>query len=51
MRDMTVLRSAGLFLLAALAGIGGAWLVWQGVREHRGLIFAGAGRTIIGLAG
>ena len=33
---MTVLRSSLLFILAALAEIGGAWLVWQGVREHRG---------------
>jgi small multidrug resistance family-3 protein len=34
---MTVLRSVLLFVVAALAEIGGAWLVWQGVREHRGL--------------
>lgn len=33
---MTVARSLLLFVLAALAEIGGAWLVWQGVREHRG---------------
>jgi small multidrug resistance family-3 protein len=43
MRHMTVLRSIGLFLLAAFAEIGGAWLVWQGVREHRGLVLVGAG--------
>jgi small multidrug resistance family-3 protein len=29
-------RSIALFVLAALAEIGGAWLVWQGLREHRG---------------
>jgi small multidrug resistance family-3 protein len=40
---VTVARVFGLFLLAALAEIGGAWLVWQGVREHRGLAFTGAG--------
>jgi small multidrug resistance family-3 protein len=40
---MVVLRSVALFLLAAVAEIGGAWLVWQGVREHRGLGWAGAG--------
>ena len=51
MRDMTVLRSAGLFLLAAFAEIGGAWLVWQGVREHRGLIFTGAGVIALGAYG
>jgi small multidrug resistance family-3 protein len=48
---MTVLRSIGLFLLAALAEIGGAWLVWQGVREHRGLLFMGAGVLALGAYG
>jgi small multidrug resistance family-3 protein len=48
---MTVLRSIGLFALAALAEIGGAWLVWQGVREHRGLLFAGAGVLALGAYG
>ena len=27
--------------MAALAEIGGAWLVWQGVREQRGLLWVG----------
>ena len=48
---MTVLRSIGLFLLAAVAEIGGAWLVWQGVREHRGLLYAGAGVLALGAYG
>jgi small multidrug resistance family-3 protein len=48
---MTVLRSLGLFLLAAVAEIGGAWLVWQGVREHRGLLWVGAGVVALGLYG
>ena len=48
---MTVLRSIGLFVLAAVAEIGGAWLVWQGVREHRGLLFAGAGVIALGAYG
>jgi small multidrug resistance family-3 protein len=48
---MSVLRSIGLFLLAAVAEIGGAWLVWQGVREHRGLVFAGAGIVALGAYG
>ena len=48
---MTVLRSVLLFGLAALAEIGGAWLVWQGVREHRGLAFVGAGILALGLYG
>ncbi|MER5684974.1 hypothetical protein ABT074_16135, partial [Streptomyces sp. NPDC002205] len=28
--------------------IGGAWLVWQGVREHRGWIWIGAGVIALG---
>src|SRR5258705_8423086 len=51
MQRMTVLGSIGLFLLAALAEIGGAWLVWQGVREHRGLLFVGAGVLALGAYG
>src|SRR5690606_40871222 len=39
---MLVARSIVLFVLAALAEIGGSWLVWQGVREQRGLLWAGA---------
>ena len=38
-----VLKSIGLFVLAAILEIGGAWLVWQGVREHRGWMWVGAG--------
>lgn len=45
---MSVAQSIGLFLVAAVAEIGGAWLVWQGVREHRGLAWVGAG--IVALA-
>ncbi|GAA4239851.1 YnfA family protein [Actinomadura meridiana] len=48
---MTVLRSIALFLLAAVAEIGGAWLVWQGVREHRGLAWIGGGVIALGLYG
>ena len=48
---MDTARSIALFLLAALAEIGGAWLVWQGVREHRGLLWAGAGVIALGLYG
>ena len=40
---MMVAASLSLFALAAVAEIGGAWLVWQGVREHRGLLWVGAG--------
>ncbi|WP_053208268.1 YnfA family protein [Jiangella muralis] len=48
---MTVARSIALFLLAAVAEIGGAWLVWQGVREHRGLLWTGFGVIALGLYG
>ena len=48
---MTVARSILLFCLAALAEIGGAWLVWQGVREQRGLLWIGAGVVALGLYG
>jgi len=45
---MSVAKSLLLFVLAAVAEIGGAWLVWQGVREHRGVAWIGAG--IVALA-
>jgi small multidrug resistance family-3 protein len=51
MGGMTIVRSLVLFTLAALFEIGGAWLVWQGVREQRGLIWAGAGVIALGLYG
>lgn len=37
--DRPVLRSSLLFALAAVAEIGGAYLVWQGLREGRGAVF------------
>jgi small multidrug resistance family-3 protein len=48
---MDVARSVVLFIVAAVAEIGGAWLVWQGVREHRGLLWAGAGVIALSLYG
>ncbi|MBV8932187.1 MAG: YnfA family protein [Kutzneria sp.] len=48
---VTVLRSLILFVLAALAEIGGAWLVWQGWREHRGLWWIAAGILALGAYG
>ncbi len=48
---MIVLRSLVLFALAALFEIGGAWLVWQGVREHKGWVWIGAGVIALGLYG
>jgi small multidrug resistance family-3 protein len=48
---MIVLRSMVLFVLAATLEIGGAWLIWQGVRAGRGWIFVGAGIVVLGLYG
>ncbi|MFC9518132.1 YnfA family protein [Rhodococcus hoagii] len=48
---MTVTRSILLFVLAALFEIGGAWLVWQGVREQRGWLWVGAGMIALGVYG
>ncbi|MEV6826920.1 YnfA family protein [Amycolatopsis sp. NPDC051102] len=46
-----VLRSIVLFLAAAVCEIGGAWLVWQGVRENRGLLWIGGGIVALGVYG
>jgi small multidrug resistance family-3 protein len=48
---MTVTRSVLLFVVAAVAEIGGAWLVWQAVREHRGWPWAVAGVVALGVYG
>ena len=48
---MPVLRTLVLFALAAVAEIGGAWLIWQGVRERRGIAFIGAGIVALALYG
>ncbi|MDT0165881.1 YnfA family protein [Actinotalea sp. AC32] len=48
---MDVVRSVPLFVLAALLEIGGAWLVWQGLREHRGWLWVGLGVVALGLYG
>ena len=36
-------RSIALFIAAAIAEIGGAYLVWIGVKEHKGLLFIALG--------
>ena len=48
---MTVVRSLLLFALAALAEVGGAWLVWQGWREHRGVLWIAVGILALGAYG
>ncbi|CAM3554575.1 YnfA family protein [Isoptericola cucumis] len=48
---MNLARSILLFGAAAIFEIGGAWLVWQGVREHKGWAWIGAGAIALGLYG
>jgi small multidrug resistance family-3 protein len=48
---MNNLRSLALFVGAAIAEIGGAWLVWQGIREHRGWMWVGLGVIALGVYG
>jgi small multidrug resistance family-3 protein len=50
-QPVTIIRSILLFALAALAEIGGAWLIWQGVREHKGVWWIGAGIVALGAYG
>ncbi|ETZ89617.1 hypothetical protein L829_3194 [Mycobacteroides abscessus MAB_030201_1075] len=40
-----------MFTAAAVLEIGGAWLVWQGVREHRGWAWMGLGAIALGAYG
>lgn len=48
---MTTVKSVVLFAIAALFEIGGAWLVWQYVREQRGWPWAGLGVLALGAYG
>ena len=48
---MTIAKSIMLFVLAAVAEIGGAWLVWQAVREGRAWWCAGLGVIALGICG
>ena len=48
---MTILKSILLFGVAALLEIGGAWMIWQGIRENRGWLWIGAGAIALGLYG
>ena len=36
-------RSVALFIAAAIAEIGGAYLVWVGIKEHKGAVFVALG--------
>ena len=44
-------RSIALFAAAALAEIGGAYLVWIGLKQDKGLLVAAAGMLALGLYG
>ena len=40
-------RSIRLFVIAAVAEIGGAYLMWQAIKEERGLLWAAAGAVAL----
>jgi small multidrug resistance family-3 protein len=40
-------KSIALFIAAAVAEIGGAYLMWQAIKESRGLLFAVAGAVAL----
>ena len=44
-------RSIALFVAAALAEIGGAYLVWIGLREHKGALYVALGALALALYG
>lgn len=46
-----LLRSIVLFVLSAVTEIGGSWLVWQGLREQRGLLWIAGGLLSLALYG
>lgn len=48
---MTALVSLALFVLAGLAEIGGGWLVWQSLREGKGVGWLLVGAAILFLYG
>ena len=50
MTEIVAVDIGGTHARFAIAEIGGAWLVWQGVREHKGWIWIGAGIIALGLA-
>ena len=47
----TILRSVALFLIAGLCEIGGGYLVWQWLRNGRGLAVGAAGAVALFLYG
>lgn len=47
----SLLRSAGLFIVAGLLEVGGGYLVWQWLRHGRGLAIGAAGALLLALYG
>lgn len=48
---MSVLRSVALFMLAGLCEIGGGYLVWQWLRNGRGILWGVLGGIVLFLYG
>ncbi|MDD0856945.1 YnfA family protein [Arthrobacter alpinus] len=48
---MSITKTIILFALAAVAEIGGAWLIWQAVREDKAWWWAGLGIVALGAYG
>ena len=44
---MPLIRSLFLFVVAGLAEIGGGWLVWQWLREHKSVGWGVLGGVIL----
>jgi small multidrug resistance family-3 protein len=44
-------RSIALFIAAAVAEIGGAYLVWIGLREHKGALYVALGAVTLAIYG
>jgi small multidrug resistance family-3 protein len=40
-------KSIALFVVAAIAEIGGAYLMWQAIKEERGVLFVAAGAAAL----
>ena len=51
MGPVTIAKTILLFIFAAAAEIGGAWLVWQSVREGKDWWWAGLGVIALGIYG
>lgn len=43
----TIIKTLGLFFFAALLEIGGGYLVWKWLRDHRGKIFGLVGALVL----